>query len=165
MAINKKLNMSADGISTADGTANVISNIVEITVPKGLGYVIPGRFKLILKLMDDASGNEMPDDTWFAFGYKKAGMKRVIPIGDVIYYRPWADLSTDQQDDDDHARAVTVDLGKPFLPLREDEVFVIQAFHATGTVDISECEFEIPYAEGDAGDLDNEIKLREQWWM
>ena len=38
MAINKKLNMSADGISTADGTANVISNIVEITVPKGLGY-------------------------------------------------------------------------------------------------------------------------------
>ena len=107
----------------------------------------------------------MPDDTWFAFGYMKAGMQRVIPIGDVIYYRPWADLTTAQQDDDDHRRAITIDLGHPFLPLREDEVFVIQAYHATGTVDISECEFELGYAEGDASDIENEILLRTNWWM
>lgn len=164
MAANKKLNMSADGISTSDQAAGVITNIVEITVPKGLGYVIPGQFQLVLKLLDSA-GTEMADATWFAFAFKKAGMKRAVPIGDVITYRPWADLTTAEQDDQDHARAVRVDLGKPFLALREDEILVIQAYHASGTVDISECEFEIPYGEGDAGDLDNEIALRTQWWM
>lgn len=165
MTTKKKLNMSSDGIATSDQAAGVVTNVVEITVPKGLGYIIPlGGVKLLLKLLD-AAGTEMADNAWFAFAYKKAGMKRAIPIGDVFYYRPWADLTTAEQSDNDHARSVSIDVGFPFLALREDEIFVIQAYHASGTVDISECEFEIDYAEGDASDLGNEIALRDQWWM
>lgn len=160
----KKWTRVADGITEADGVAATLSDIWKIKVQKGLGIVIPGSFRFIFKCLD-AVATEMPAITEIYFGYiTPDDPRRVQPIGSKMLYQPWRDLTTALQQDDDFARVVTLNLGRPLLALIEDESLVIQVYGPTGTVDASESEFYIPYAERNPEDLMRELQWRRQWW-
>lgn len=160
---NKKLNIGSAGVTGADGTANVLSNVFEWLVPKGLGAVIPGRFKLLLKLLDTSSA-ELPDVAEIYFGYKTPDdARRTVPIGSIILYEPFASLTTAQQQDRDYEASVMVDLGHEILPLIEDETLVMQVYSTVAAV-AANCEFYIPYAERTPEELSQERKWRRAWW-
>lgn len=161
----KKFTRSSTGVTETDGTAAVLSNIWVVQIQKGLGVVIPGSFRFIFKCLD-AAATEMPATTEIYFGYMTPDdTRRVQPIGSMMLYQPWRDLTTAQQQDEDYARVITVNFGGiGLLPLIEDESFVLQAYGPTGTVDASESEFYLPYAERSPEDLVNELKLRRQYW-
>jgi len=164
----QKFHISSTGVTATDGVVSQLSDVFVIKIQKGLGVVIPGRFKLVLKLLDDAS-NEMGAATEFYFGYRTPDdPRRTVPIGAMNIYSPWKDLDTAQQRDDDHADSVWIDFGQEFLPLIEDESLVISVYGVagagSGTVDVSYCQFEIPYAERTPEELVTELALRKQWW-
>jgi len=114
----QKFHISSTGVTATDGVVSQLSDVFVIKIQKGLGVVIPGRFKLVLKLLDDAS-NEMGAATEFYFGYRTPDdPRRTVPIGAMNIYSPWKDLDTAQQRDDDHAdrsTSATVSLRSPTL--------------------------------------------------
>ena len=159
----KKLNIGSAGVTATDGTASVLSNVFEWLVPKGLGAVIPGRFKLLLKLLSDET-TELPDVAEIYFGYKTPNdARRTTPIGSIILYEPFASLTTAQQVDKDFEASVLVDLGHEILPLIEDETLVVQVY-STAVADVTYCEFYIPYAERAPEELAQERRWRRAWW-
>ena len=159
----KKFSTMSDGVTAADGTANKLSDVYKIKIQKGLGVVIPGRFRMILKLLSDAT-TDLPDTSKIYFGYQTPDdPDRVVPIGSMILYQPFADLTTAQQQDRDYEAAVTIDLGHEILPLIEDESLVIQVL-ATAAADETYCEFYIPYAERTPEELVKELAFRKAWW-
>jgi len=144
-------------------TASVLTTLMEWLVPKGLGAVIPGRFKLLLKLLSDST-TELPDVAEIYFGFKiPTDARRVQPIGSMILYEPFASLTTAQQQDKDFEASVIVDLGHEILPLREDETLVIQVY-STVAANVTYCEFYIPYAERTPEELVKELLWRRSWW-
>ncbi len=156
------------GVVAADGTVSVLSDIYTITIQKGLGIVIPGRFKLVLKLLDDAS-NEMGANTEVYFGFRTSeDPRRTVPVGGTYLYSPWKDLSTGNQRKDEYAASVGIDLGHEFLALKEDEKLIISVYgvagDGSGTVDETYCQFEIPYTEGAPETLAKDLELRRLWW-
>ena len=160
---NKKLNVGSAGVTGTNGTADVLSNVFEWLVPKGLGVAIPGRFKFLLKLLS-APATELPDVAEVYFGYKTpSDTRRTVPIGSMILYEPFASLSTAEQQDVDFQASVLVDLGHDFLVLREDERLVIQVF-STVAVSVANSEFYLPYAERDPHELMQELRWRASWW-
>lgn len=159
----KKFNASSTGVTATDGTTNVLSNVYEIKIQKGLGVVIPGRFKLLLKLLSAVS-TELPDVAEVYFGYKTPDdPRRVVPIGSMILYQPFGDLSTAQQQDSDFEAAVSINLGHEIVPLIEDETLVIQVY-STAAADVTYCEFYIPYTERTPEELVKELAWRRAWW-
>jgi len=161
-------NTASSGVTAGDGTVSVLSDIWVVKIQKGLGVVIPGRFKLNLKLLD-ADGVEMGANSEVYFGYRTADdPRRTVPIGAKILYSPYKDLTTAQQRDADYADSVWVDFGYDILPLIEDESLVISCYGVAGagagTVDATYCSFEVPFAERSPEDLVAEMAYRRQWW-
>lgn len=160
---NKKLTLAHSAFTGANGTANQLSDIFTWTVPQGLGWVIPGKFQLVLKLRSDAT-TELPDTTEIYFGFRTPDdPRRTVPIGTMILYQPFADLTTAQQQDTDYKDAVTIDLGKVILPLIQDETLVVSVY-ATAAASYANCEFTCPYAERKPSDLIQELAFRKTWW-
>lgn len=159
----KMLTLAHPAFAGADGTANKLSDVFTWTVPQGLGWVFPGRHPLVLKLRSDAS-TELPDTAEIYFGFRTPDdPRRTVPIGTMILYQPFGDLTTAQQQDQDYERSVTIDLGKAFLPLVQDETLVVSVY-ATAAVDVTYCEFVYPYAERKPSDLIAELAMRKTWW-
>jgi len=159
----KKFSTMSPGITAADGTANKLSNIYKLKIQKGLGVVIPGKFRLILKLLSAVS-TELPDTSEIYFGYQTPDdPRRVVPIGSMILYQPFADLTTAQQQDRDFEASVMISFGHEVLALIEDESLVIQVY-STAAADETYCEFYIPYAERTPEELVKELAYRKAWW-
>ena len=156
----KQLHVNGAGVTLTDGVANTVSNCIAFKIQKGLASVFPGVFQLVMKLYDNTTPDEMPADTEFAFAYKVPGRRRPIPLGVMTLYAPWRRISTADQADEDFKDSVVVSLGIPVLALREDESLILQVWASTGTLDASECEIYIPYAEGSPADVQGELKMR-----
>jgi len=159
----KMFSIASPGVTAADGTASKLSEIYKIKIQKGLGVVIPGRFRLVMKLLSAVS-TELPDAAEIYFGFQTPDdPRRVQPIGSMILYQPFGDLTTAQQRDRDFEASVMVDLGHEILPLIEDETLVIQVY-STAVVDETYGEFLIPYAERTPEELVAELAYRKAWW-
>jgi len=159
----KKFSIMSPGIEAVDGTADHLSNVFKLKIQKGLGVVIPGRFRLVLKLLSAVS-TEIPDTSQIFFGYMTPDDSvRVVKMGSEILYQPFGDLSTAQQQDRDYEASVMVDFGHEILPLIEDETLVIRV-KSTAVVDVTYCEFYIPYAERTPEELVKELAYRKAWW-
>jgi len=152
VAYRQRLSRSTDGVTLADGTANVNSTIAAWLVPSGVAYVIESPFILVMKLKDSTPA-EIADSSLFWFGIKRPGYThRVWQIAGERDYQPWADLTVPEQQDADHASFLWVDLGIRFLALIEDETFVLQV-NSSSTVKADNVEIYIPYTPTDPEDV------------
>lgn len=157
----KTLHAGSDGVTLAAGVGGQVSSVATIAVQLGLYYIVPGKFPLVCKLLDGAA-DEMADGTLFGFAVKVPGdPERPRPVGGMYQYRKWGDLTTAQQSDKDFKDGLIIDLGVPYLFLDYGESLILQAYHASDTVDSTYTEFEIPYMEHDR--IAEEVKnLRKQ---
>lgn len=135
------------GVVLTDQVAATVGVVFSIEIQRNLCAIIPTGFPLILKLIDTGT-TDMSDSAEFGFGIiVPQDTRRARPFGPMHTYRPWGDLSTAAQKDANNQRALIVNFGVPYIFLTQGEKFVVQAYHATETVDGSACEFEIPYQE------------------
>ena len=84
-------------------------------------------------------------------------------MGRRIVYRPWAELSLAQQQDDDFRGQLTVTLDDDFLPLAPEESFVLSVLGptvVTGGTAGSLQVIEIPYVEKRLDELNELLALR-----
>jgi len=159
----KMLTLAHTAYSGTDGAVTTLKDAFEFTVPDGLAWVIPGTFKMIAKLYS-AGPVALTDAAEIYFGFKTPlDTRRTIPIGGRVLYQPWSELTTAQQRDADNADSVTIDLGKPLIALSQDEIFVVSVY-STVAIDVSECEFSIPYAESRPDLIIQELAYRKTWW-
>ena len=160
----KWLNQASTGITLVSTAAGDTGDYAYYTVPKGVGIVVPGTFVLILELKD-TGGNELPGTSELYFGIRvPTEPRRTIPLGGAHPYQPWYDLTIAEQRDSDNQAALYVNLGIPFLPLVQDEIFALQVYNASSNaVATASTIFYIPYQERPVAELVNELGLRKSW--
>ena len=160
----KWLNQSSTGITLVATAAGDTGDFAYYTVPKGVGIVVPGQFVLILELKD-SGGNELPGTSELYFGIRvPTDPRRTVPLGGAHPYQPWADLTLAEQRDTDNQAALIIDLGIPFLPLVQDEIFALQVYNASSNaVATGSTIFYVPYQERGVTELVRELGLRKQW--
>jgi hypothetical protein len=158
----KWLSHATTGVTLVATSSGVLGDYAYYTVPKGVGIVIPGQFVLILELK--VSGTKIAGTSELYFGFRvPTEPRRTVPLGGAHPYQPWYDLTIAQQRDMDNQAALIIDLGIPFLPLVQDEVFALQVYQTSGTLTTSQTIFYIPYQERGVTELTHELALRKQW--
>ena len=157
--MQKLLTHADPWVTSTANIPNRLSEGVRILCPRGLAWVLPGQFKLILKLQQ-SGGAEMPIDTEIYFGLQiPSENKLVFPVGTRLVYHPWADLSLSQQRDKDFDASLTCDLGMDFLPVQEEEALLIQLF-SSQVIDTALVRFQIPYFEENIAGVSEELSYR-----
>jgi hypothetical protein len=160
--VQKYLSHVDDAVTLSANTADVLSIIVSAQVPRGLAWVIPGKFPLILKLQA-SGGSEITITSKFYFGLMvPSEPDLVFNVGSKNYYHPWADLTIAQQRDADYQHALMVDFGIDFLALQEEEKLVIRLI-SPDVIDTSLIRFYIPYFERNPDEIDAELSYRAEW--
>jgi len=155
----KLLTNSDTWVSIIPNTANQLTQIVRITCPRGLAWVIPGEFPLRLK-MQATGGAELPISSEFYFGVRVPFEGQLIyPVGSRNLYHAWHDLSMRDQRDEDFSTAVLVDLGVDFLPIAEEEQLIISLFSSV-VLAPALLRFQIPYFERSIADIGAELEYR-----
>jgi len=146
-------------VTLSQNTANVLSPIITATVPRGLGWVIPGNFPLVLKLQK-ADGTEISPESKLYIGIKvPSEPDRIWPVGFRVLYYPWAELSLDKQFDADYRDAIKIDLAMDILPLTEDEQLIIM-LQSPDQISTSKVRFYIPYWERASIEIGEELTYR-----
>jgi len=150
------LSLNTADVSTSDGTAAVVTEVMTYQVPEGTTLAFAQQILPILDLNDDATPTEMPRATEFglAFYPRGGGPRRSIPLGPRLQeYGRWYGLSTTEQQNKDYRDRLALRTMKihPILVLEADDILVFQVYHATATLDISECTIELPCFIGSPG--------------
>jgi len=144
----KVLQETSTGVEMTDQTAGTVGSFAEIEVQRNLCMVVPSGFPMILRLNDDDTPTEMPDGTLVGFGIVTSlDPLRPRYVGTMVPYRPWANLTDAEQEDERNQRNLVIDFGIPYIFLTQGEKLVLVCYHATASADGSECEFAIPYQE------------------
>lgn len=146
-------------VTLTANTASVLTPILTAEVPRGLAWVIPGKFPLILKLQK-SDGSEIGITSEFYFFIKIPSEGRIyFPVSSRFLYHPWADLSIAEQRDADYRDSLVIDLGVDFLPLVEEESLVIQLY-SSDQIDTSKVRIYIPYFERAPAQIQDELAYR-----
>jgi len=157
--IQKFLSHVSPYVTLKANTADVLTPIVEFKCPRGLSWVIPGRFPLILKLQK-TDGSEIKGVSEIYWGLTTpSDPRRIYHVGAHNFYQPWADLSLDKQRDIDYEAALMIDLGIPFLPLQEEEAMFVQLYSAD-TIDTTKVIIYVPYFERAPSEIAEELGVR-----
>lgn len=151
-----------DIVTLTANTANLLTPIIKVTCPRGLGMVFPGKFPLVMKLKS-AVPAELPDDTKIYFGIKKPGQTDFIKWFTArTLYEPWGNLTVTQQRNADYQGSIIMDTQIPFIPIVEEEELYIGVL-STVVSATAQTTFSIPYVERGASEITEELALRMQW--
>jgi len=140
-------------------TVGTLTTIFEAKVPRGLAWVIPGKFPLVLKLQQ-SDGSEIGITSEFYFGIKVPSEGHLVfPVSSRFIYHPWADLDIKDQRDIDFRESLMIDLGVDFLPIVEEESLLIQLY-AAEQIDKTKVRVYIPYFERVPSEITEELAYR-----
>ena len=160
----RTLNKSDGFVTAADGTANVLTAIWTWLIEHGRAIRIPGRFFLGLRLQSDAS-TQLPDDAQFCLGYyTRDDTVRLEKVGELMYYKDWADLDTASKQNDTRMNGnLVVDLGGDVLTVEHGERLVL-AVLSSAVADETYCNVRIPYEETTPHAVQDDLAYRRIAW-
>ena len=157
--IAKVLTHADPQVTLTANTPNVLSTIITAEVPRGLGWVIPGAFPMVMKLRKADGTDIHPESRIYVGIWVPSEPDRIWPVGHRILYYPWAELSFDRQFDADYRDSIMFNLGVDILPLTESERLIIQIV-SPDVVDPAKTVFYIPYWERTATEILDELAYR-----
>lgn len=163
LVVNDSLSLATDGVVTADASGGTVpETVMKYTVPDGEVLGIP-KFLLPILELNSAAGTKCTRYSKWGLGLITSGdLDRVVPIGPrMIPWTAWYDTLVALQRDEDHRKALTVDLTKiaPMIVFNQDETFVFQVISSAG-LDVSESLIEIPCYRGKATRVEAELAAR-----
>ena len=126
-----KLTLDRDdlGVVGQASTAAVWSTFVDVTVPAGVAYLLMNREPFVMKLAD-SSNVAIGRNGEIIIGFKGAG--HTVPKELYLWdYGTFYDLDIPSQRNRNYRDQVALDMGFPFLMVREDEHLILQIKHAT----------------------------------
>jgi len=150
------LSLNTADVSTDDGTAAVVTDVLTYQIPEGTTLAFAQNILPVLTLNDDATPTEMPRATEFGLAFYPRGgdPRRAIPLGPRMQlYDRWYGLTANEQQSKDYRDRLVLRTMKqsPLLVLQADDIVVVQVYHATATLDVSECTIELPCFIGSPG--------------
>lgn len=155
----KMLTHADPQVTITANTPNVLSTIVQAEVPRGLGWVIPGTFPLVMKLRKSDGTDIHPESKIYVGLWVPSEPDRIWPVGYRTLYYPWHELSIDKQFDGDYRDAITFNLYMDILPLTEGERLIVQLI-SPDQIAPGQVRFYIPYWERTATEITEELAYR-----